>query len=616
MEKLRAARDTLRCCLEVSKELSADLGNAKERLKKTNQRLALLESCISKISKKCSLYNKIKDPLAHTIHLSDSILKMFQLVSGLENTLLSSDPSSGLWDYLDTVKRSGESLRFLTGYCRLAIPWLEQVESLLEEDHDNPVADEGYLGNVKKFLETLGEVQAMEERFWSKGGSLVSALDKLEGELATLLMGDTNMIDKVHAIVERLAANNRRESCVSVYVEIRSSFAREALQELGLDYLETPLNELESLQSVENTMIDQWGMHLEFAVKYVFEIEHNLCREIFQKNYSEIFARIVSQSGIQSFFEFAKMVAKGKKEAIKLLKLLEIFAVLEKLRLDFNRLFKGKACRDIQNQTRDLIKRVVNGACEIFWELPLQVELQQLPSPPPGNCGVPRLAIFVTGFCNLLLEDDYWSTLLQVLEIHQGWAHKEFNENLLTNEIHNIMTALEKNLEAQARAYVDPTLSSLFLINANQYLSEYTRGTKLCDIMGDQWITRHEENMEHYIAIYLKESWEKLKDEEDFGDAFERICKIQSGVLLCDKGLRWRICEAVLHAVLPLFIEKYASQVVDIKYTPERVERMIRCLFQPELEEFGAANLTKCTELISKVNSVVANPICSTPTAA
>ncbi|KAF9625349.1 hypothetical protein IFM89_021737 [Coptis chinensis] len=69
-------------------------------------------------------------------------------------------------------------------------------------------------------------------------------------------------------------------------------------------------------------------------------------------------------------------------------------------RLDFNRVFGGRVRSEIQNLTRDLIKRVIDGACEIFWEHLVQLELQRQTPPPDG---VPRLLSFVTDYCNRLL---------------------------------------------------------------------------------------------------------------------------------------------------------------------------------------------------------------------
>ncbi|XP_019193290.1 PREDICTED: exocyst complex component EXO70A1-like [Ipomoea nil] len=651
LERLKAAREVLRCSLEKSKELAFRVDESGARLERMSQRLALLETTMNAISTKWKLY-KIKGPLHQAFGLSASIVDMFEVICGLEIAISADLSSSGLFAYLNNVKYTEDALRFLNGNCKLVIPWLEDAQQILESNKS--IADHWYLKNVKKCLVALEELQAMEERFKLRGGALGSALDKLESEFARLLLDNRShpplplplpqpVLEKVQAIVERLGANDHLENCISVYVEVRSSNVRETLQALDLDYLEISLTELDSLQSLEDC-IDQWGRHLEFAVKYVLEVEHRLCFEVFRKvgsdtTWMDCFAKIAVQSGIQNFFKFGNSVARSKKEAIKLLKLLDIFAALNKLRSDFNTLFKGESCAEIKNQTRDLIKKVVDGACEIFWELSLQVEVQ-IPSNPPRDCGVPRLVTFVTDFCNQLLENEHWQTLLQVAEIHQGWNHKLFDENLLSGEIHNIVISLERNLETWAGEYKDTPSSCLFMINTNWYLCKATRGTKLADIMGQEWLRGHEEYLEYYEAVYLKESWGRLPallcNEEmafdpqaatraltEFTAAFDSMCQRQSNVVLCDKGLRWRTCDLVLRAVVPpykSYLESYVSSIehktgcrIDVKYTPESLQIMVSSLFQPK---FGKLGNTKCTELINKVNNVIANPFSSTPAAA
>ncbi|KAF5726298.1 putative protein binding protein [Tripterygium wilfordii] len=174
----------------------------------------------------------------------------------------------------------------------------------------------------------------------------------------------------------------------------RSEFkCKSELQALDLDYLDMSVSEFNDVQSIE-AYISKWGKHLESAVKHLLEVEYKLCSDVFERIGVNVwmgcFAKIASQVGILAFLQFGKMVAESKKDRIKLLKLLDIFASLNKLRLDFNRLFGGAACLEIQDLTRDLIKRVIDGAAEIFWELLVQVELQrQIAAPPDG--GVPRL---------------------------------------------------------------------------------------------------------------------------------------------------------------------------------------------------------------------------------
>jgi len=97
----------------------------------------------------------------------------------------------------------------------------------------------------------------------------------------------------------------------------------------------------------------------------LFEAEYKLCNDVFERIGLDVwmgcFSKIAAQTGILAFLQFGKTVTESKKDPIKLLKLLDIFASLNKLRLDFNRLFGGEACIEIQNLTRDLIKRVIDG---------------------------------------------------------------------------------------------------------------------------------------------------------------------------------------------------------------------------------------------------------------
>ena len=117
----------------------------------------------------------------------------------------------------------------------------------------------------------------------------------------------------MQAVIERSSANNWLESCVSTY-----------------------------------SCIDKRSKDLTYYMNNLLEIEFDLCDEVFKNNGSNVsvdcFVRIV----------FGNTVAESKKDAVKLFKLLKIFHTLNKLRLDFNRLFGGKSCNGIQTPTRNL----------------------------------------------------------------------------------------------------------------------------------------------------------------------------------------------------------------------------------------------------------------------
>ncbi|KAK9099818.1 hypothetical protein Scep_023248 [Stephania cephalantha] len=664
IENLLAARKSLKISLEKSKVLAFALEKAGPRLEEINQRLPSLEAAVRPIRARKEALVAVGGHIDRAVGPAAAVLKVFDAVHGLENSLLS-DPPSDLAGFLSVLKRLEEALRFLADNCGLAIQWLEDIVEYLE---DNSVADARYLLNLKNSLKTLKKLQTDEERARVDGGLLSAALDKLETEFRRLLSENSvplpmsssvgeqacispsplpvSVIQKLQAIIERLTANNRLEKCISIYVEVRSSNVRASLQALNLDYLEISISEFNDVQSIEG-YIAQWGKHLEFAVKHLFEAEYKLCNDVFEKIGLDIwmscFAKIAAQAGILAFLQFGKMVTESKKDPIKLLKLLDIFASLNKLRLDFNRLFGGKACIEIQNLTRDLIKRVIDGACEIFWELLTQVELQRN-TPPPADGGVPRIVTFITDYCNRLLGNDYRPILMQVLVIQRSWKHEKFQERLLMDAILQIIKAIEQNLETWSKAYDDSTLSCLFLMNNHWHFYKNLKGTKLGDLVGDNWLREHEQFKDYYAQMYLRDSWAKLpgllsreglimfsggratardlvkKRLKAFNETFDDMYKKQSNWVVSERDLREKTCQVAVQTIVPVYrsymqnygplVEQDASSSKYAKYTAQSLEKMLTSLFQPKLSKHGSFKVRQSN---GKVNNVAVNQMSSPP---
>ncbi|XP_008219950.1 PREDICTED: exocyst complex component EXO70A1 [Prunus mume] len=644
IESLISASKSLRLSLQKSQGLGSALEKAGNRFEEINQRLPSLEAAVRPIRADKEALAAVGGHINRAVGPAAAVLKVFDAVHGLEKSLLS-DPRSDLPGYLSVLKRLEEALRFLGDNCGLAIQWLEDIVEYLE---DNAVADDRYLSNLKKSLKGLRELQDGEGKANLDGGLLEAALEKLENEFRRLLMEHSVplpmssssslgeqaciapsplpvlVIQKLQAIIGRSIANNRLEKCISIYVEVRSSNVRASLQALNLDYLEISIAEFNDVQSIEG-YIAQWGKHLEFAVKHLFEAEYKLCNDVFERIGLDVwmgcFAKIAAQAGILAFLQFGKTVTESKKDPIKLLKLLDIFASLNKLRLDFNRLFGGAACIEIQNLTRDLIKSVIDGAAEIFWELLLQVQLQRQ-NPPPPDGSVPKLVSFITDYCNKLLGDDYKPLLTQVLIIDRSWKHQKFQEKLLINEVLEIIKAIEINLETWIKAYEDASLSNLFAMNNHWHLYRHLKGTKLGVLLGDAWLKEHEQYKDYYATVFLRDSWGKLpghlsreglilfsggratardlvkKRLKTFNEAFDDMYKRQSNWIVSDKDLREKTCHLIVQAVVPVYrsymqnygplVEQDASSSKYAKYSVQTLEKMLLSLFQPKPVRYGS----------------------------
>ncbi|XP_040993462.1 exocyst complex component EXO70A1-like [Juglans microcarpa x Juglans regia] len=655
MEGLVTARQRLKTSIEKSRAFASALDEMGPKLEKINQRLPSLEAAARSISVQKSAVSASKDHIGHALGPASAVLKVFYTARELKMSLVS-DPCSDLFNYLLVMKRLEEVLRFLADNCRLAIMWLEGINELVEKDA--VVTNEKYLAVVKKSLRILQELQANEERDLLGGGLLGAALEKLGIEFKRLLTERSVPLDlaslatftveqasstiassslplpvmeKLQAIVERLNSNNKLEMCISVYVDARSSNAKRSLQTLGLDYLEMCISKFDDVQRLEG-YINQWNKHLVLAVKHLFELEYRLCNDVFKKIGSDVamgcFAKIAAQSGIHAFLQFGKHVTECKKDPIKLLKLLDMFASLNNLRLDFNLLFSGESCTEIQNSTRDLVKRIVNGACEIFWQLPLQLELQRRTS-PPSDGSVPRLVSFITHYCNQLLGDDYNPILTQVLKIHQSWKQENYGEDLISNQVLVIMKEIGLNLDGWSKVYEDISLSYLFMMNNHFHLCNM-KGKKLGDMMGDSWLTGHEQYTDYYAELYLRESWGKLLAllnqksmttlaGEDpvmerllaFNEAFDQIYKKQSNRIICDEKLREKVCELLVQAILPVyssymqdhhmtFVEQDGAASNYVKYSVQSLEKMFSSMFRPKPSKYN--NSTEQRNLMGSVD--------------
>lgn len=641
VENLITAAKSLKLSLDKSKSIGLALEKAGPRFDEIRQRLPSLGAAVRPIRADRDALAAVGGHINRAVGPAAAVLKVFDAVHGLEKSILS-DPRTDLAGYLSVLKRLQEALRFLGDNCGLAIQWLEDIVEYLE---DNSVADRVYLANLKKELKNLREFEHGE----LDGGLLDAALYKLEDEFRLLLTensvplpmqsavagnGDqpciapsplpVSVIHKLQAIIGRLTANDRLDRCVEIYVEVRSSNVRASLQALNLDYLEISVSEFNDVQSIEG-YIAQWGRHLEFAVKHLFEAEYKLCNDVFERIGLDVwmgcFSKIAAQAGILAFLQFGKTVTESKKDPIKLLKLLDIFASLNKLRLDFNRLFGGAPCAEIQNLTRDLIKRVIDGAAEIFWELLVQVELQR-PNPPPMDGNVPRLVSFITDYCNKLLGEDYKPILTQVLIIHRSWKRQSFQEKLLVNEVLNIVKAVEQNVETWIKAYEDPMLSNFFAMNNHWHLCKHLKGTKLGELLGDSWLREHEQYKDYYSTIFLRESWGKLpghlsreglilfsggratardlvkKRLKKFNEVFDEMFTKQSSWIMPERDLREKTCQLIVQAVVPVYrsymqnygplVEQDASSTKYAKYTVQKLEEMLLCLYRPRPVRHGS----------------------------
>ncbi|PAN04018.1 hypothetical protein PAHAL_1G035500 [Panicum hallii] len=623
---LAAARRTLRAGVEKSRALGHALARAGPRLEEIQVALPALEAAVRPIRAPRGELAAAGPHIDRAVGPAAAVLKVFDAVHGLEPPLLAPGGARGedLPGYLAVLAQLEEARRFLAGNCGLAAQWLADIVEYLG---DRDLADPRFLADLGVTLDGLRAPDGDLD-----GGLLAAALDILEAEFRRLLADHSAplampkpgaavaparvpaaAVHKLSLILDRLVANGRQDRCVAAYIDARGSVVSASLGALGLDYLRDPAQDAQAL----GPALEMWGRHLEFVVRRLLESERQLCAKVFGQHKdaaSACFAEVAAQAGVLDFLRFGRAVADAKKDPIKLQRLLEVFDSLNKLRLDFNRLFGGKACAEIQSQTRDLVKLLIDGAVEIFEELIVQVELQRH-MPPPSDGGVPRLVTFVVEYCNRLLGDQYRPVLGQVLTIHRSWRKEVFNDRMLVDAVLNIVKALEANFDVWSKAYDNAMLSYLFMMNTHWHFFRHLKATKLGEILGDVWLREHEQYKEYYLSMFIRESWGALSPLlnreglilfskgratardlvkqrlKTFNSSFDEMYCRQSSWIIPDKDLREKTCNLVVQTIVPTYrsyLQNYGPLVEQegntgryVRFTVDGMEKMLSALYMP-----------------------------------
>ncbi|CAN6206796.1 unnamed protein product [Urochloa humidicola] len=634
MAALLAARQALRAGVDRSRALGRALSRDSARLEEIQARLPAMEASVRPIRAHAEALSSAGGDIDRALGPAAAVLKVFDAVHGLERALLARDSlASDLPGYLAVLAQLEAALRLLADNCGLAEQWLADIVAYLG---DRDLADPHFLSGLAAQLDRLrARARAADDDL--DAGLLAAALAMLEAEFRRLLVAHSaplamrdrdrpdsaalvpsripaSVVHKLGLILDRLAANGRLDRCSAAYADARGDTVGASLRALGLDYLKETSEDAQVL----SPNVERWGQHLEFAVHHLLEAERKLCVAVFERRPEAMpscFAEIAARAGILDFLKFGRALADTRKDPIKLLRLLDVFDALNKLRVDFNRLFGGKACAEIQTRTRELVKMLVDGAVEIFEELLVQVELQRN-MPPPVDGGVPRLVSFVAKYCNQLLGEPYRSVLTQVVTIHRSWRKEVFNDKMLVDAVLNIVKTLEINFETWSKAYGDTMLSCLFMMNIHWHFFKHLKGTKLGELLGDAWLREHEQYKDYFSAFFLRESWGTLapllsreglimfskgqatardlvkQRLKSFNAKFDEMFQKQSTWVISDRDLQQKTCHLVVQAIVPIYrsfmqnygplVEQDVSASKYVKYSAEDLDKMLNTLFLPK----------------------------------
>ncbi len=280
LDGLLATRQKLQKTVENTQELGTQIEASERRLEILRKRHAPLKQALAPLQLwlQASNANGVgigSRAVERAIAAATALLKMFNVMHSLERVLCSGEqPRKDLDAYLAAMMQLEEAMDYLKHNYAAGVRSLQAAVKQLQEEKEQPSGGVFFIDSYRRrnLHQSLVALQAAAQLHHSEeeaapelldAGLLAMALKHLEGEFkrlvqehsrvmelpATLMPSETSLedvgamdllppaagfppevIQKLHAILERVGAHNRHHSCLKVYQKTRSTQTRLSLQ--------------------------------------------------------------------------------------------------------------------------------------------------------------------------------------------------------------------------------------------------------------------------------------------------------------------------------------------------------------------------------------------------
>ncbi|KAF5821754.1 putative exocyst complex component Exo70, cullin repeat-like-containing domain superfamily [Helianthus annuus] len=420
----------------------------------------------------------------------------------------------------------------------------------------------------------------------------------------------SSTINDLHQISQRMVTAGYGKECSLAYSNCRRDFIEESLSRLGFLGLQ---NVSKPLVDDDNDIeIEKWIKAVNMAVRVIYPSEQRLCDRVFGCSTSAAAAAAdlsfmdTCRVSVMELLNFANGIAMGSRAPERLFKILDVYEAVKALLPEFEVLFSGHYCLFLKNEAVGVWKRLGESIRGIFVELENLIQRDPVKAAVPGG-GLHPITRYVMNYLRAACSRP---TLKQVFD---DYVEQSSTSSSLSVQIAWIMDVLENNLESKSKAYRDPALSSVFMMNNGRYIVKKVKDDELGSLLGDDWIRKQTSGVRQHHVNYQRSSWHKilntlkldnnnsssssnlaskaLKDKlKLFNSQFIEICRNQSTWVIFDEQLRDELKISVAGTLLPAYrnflgrfhnlqdIGKYADK--HVKFTIEDVEARIDGLFQ------------------------------------
>ncbi|KAJ8538348.1 hypothetical protein K7X08_014888 [Anisodus acutangulus] len=451
------------------------------------------------------------------------------------------------------------------------------------------------------------------------------------GESISEVLEDVSNVamNDLRLIAECMISSGYAKECVKIYKVIRKSIIDEAIYRLGVEKLSS--SQVHKMDwEVSDVKIKDWLHAVDVAVKILFNGERILCDHVFASNDSirETCFTEISKDAAMILFSFPENVAKNSKKSLeKVFRLLDLYNSIAEHWPEIEAIFYSDDEFVIRSQVSTSLVKLGESIRTALTEFETVLQKDSSKTPVAGG-GIHNLTIDVMNYITLLA--DFRNVLSEILaeappppiksslpESYFGVADSEESPvPAISLRFAWLILILLCKLDSKAKHYKDVSLAYLFLANNLQYVVVKVRSSNLKYLLGENWISKHEERVKQFASNYERLGWnhviESLQHDPSasmapqqvkeifkrFNSSFEQAHRKHSVCVVADNKLRDDLKESIARKIVPVYREfynKYRPAIVRerhsahvIRFSPEDVGHQLSDLF------FGPIELENC----------------------
>lgn len=419
----------------------------------------------------------------------------------------------------------------------------------------------------------------------------------------------------LHEIGKRMFAAGFGRECAHAYSLARRDFLEESICRLGIRHRAAAdtatADEVQAAPWAElEDEIRRWVKAVNVAFRILFPSERRLCHRIFAglPAISDLSFSEACRGPAMQLLRFGDAIALHSRLPERLFRIVDMYEAIRDVIPELDALFCDKHSAFLSTDAVALWKKLGSTIRGIFTELDNLIRRDPATAAVPGG-GLHPITRYVMNYLRAACASR--QTLEEVMD-EDGMGLAEAPDrpsSPLAIQIAWILEVLQGNLEAKSKAYREPALSCVFLMNNGRYMMQKVRDSnELTILMGEEWIRRQAARERRWGSEYQKSTWNKMtavlrvdssgrppeaaamrERLKVFDVYFEETCRAQSGWLVPDERLRAEMRMTAVAIVMPpyrRFLGLYRGVAEggkhgdrNLKHSAQEVEARINELF-------------------------------------